>query len=61
VLRTSALVSSWLAIGILFLMARQPDWTGSWLTVGVFGIIGLGASMIVGQLQPRAAEQPTLH
>ena len=61
VLRTSMLTSSWLAIGILFLMARQPDWAGSWVTVVVFGCIRLGASLVIGRLATPAdpsAEPP---
>jgi uncharacterized membrane protein len=49
VLRLSTLVPTWLAIGILFLMARQPGWAGSWLTVVVAGLIGLAEAVLVGR------------
>lgn len=61
VLRTSSIVSSWLALGIVALMARKPDWTGAWLIVVAFGLIGVGASLVVGQVRPAAADEPALH
>jgi hypothetical protein len=53
VLRVATLVSTWLALGIVFLMTRQPDWTGAWVALVVFGVIGLVASLLVARLGPR--------
>jgi uncharacterized membrane protein len=60
IMRTAMVVSTWLAIGIVFLMTRQPDWTGAWLTVVVFGLIGVGESMMLSRLGPPPAEGPAL-
>jgi hypothetical protein len=61
VLRTAIFVSSWLAFGIVFLMTRQPDWAGSWITVVVFGLIGVSESLIVGRVTEPVEAGPTLH
>ena len=58
VLRLSAHVPTSLAVGILFMMARQPDWTGAWLTVGVFLLIGIGVSLAVSRLAPAGDASP---
>jgi len=50
VLRTSVCISSWLAFSLVFLMARQPDWAGSWLTIVVFGLIGVSQSLVVSRV-----------
>jgi hypothetical protein len=60
VLRTSTTVSSWLALSIVFLMARQPDWPGSWVTVIAFGLIGISESLIVGRFTEAPVEHPSL-
>ena len=58
IMRTAAVTSSWLAIGIVFLMTRQPGWGGSWLTILVFGLVGLGMSMVLSQARPVEHEGP---
>jgi uncharacterized membrane protein len=55
VLSVATFVSTWLALGIVFLMTRRPGWTGAWLAVVVFGAIGLVESVVVGRLGARAA------
>ncbi|MFL6239991.1 MAG: hypothetical protein ACJ735_10935 [Actinomycetes bacterium] len=60
VMRTSALVSTWLAIGIVLLMTRQPDWAGAWIVVVVFGLIGLSESMMLSRLGAAASDGPSL-
>jgi uncharacterized membrane protein len=61
VLRTGVFVSSWLAFSIVLLMARQPDWPGSWIIIVVFGLIGVSESLIVGRMTTPVAAGPTLH
>src|SRR3954466_4541351 len=56
VMRTGMVLSTWLAIGIVLLMTRQPDWAGAWLTVAVFALIGIGEAMILSGVGARAAE-----
>jgi uncharacterized membrane protein len=55
IMRAGMVMSTWLAIGIVFLMTRQPDWGGAWLTVVVFGLIGLGETMMLSRLAPPVA------
>lgn len=50
-----------LAVGIVALMSRKPDWTGAWLIVVVFVLIGVGASLLLGQVRPAAVDEPALH
>ena len=60
ILRTSMLVSSWLAIGIVFLMARKPDWTAAWISVVIFGLIGVAESLLLSRLGSPSADGPAL-
>jgi uncharacterized membrane protein len=60
IMRTGVTVSTWLALGIVFLMTRQPDWGAAWLTVVVFGLIGLGESMVLSRAGATADEGPSL-
>ena len=61
VLRMATVGSTWLAVGILFLMARQPDWPGGWITVVVFGLVGIGVALALGRLGPASeSSEPPL-
>ncbi len=60
IMRTGMVVSTWLAIGIVFLMTRQPGWGGAWLTVVVFGLVGIGETMMLSRVGTAEPAGPSL-
>jgi len=55
VLRFATTISAALAMSIVFLMAKQPGWGGSWTAVIVFGLVGVLASVLLTRFVPKAS------
>jgi uncharacterized membrane protein len=60
IMRAGMVISTWLAIGIVLLMTRQPDWAGAWLTVAVFALVGIGETMMLSRVGAPTADAPEL-